>query len=141
MHGPFKPQMYRVYLCWDRSLPEPTNGIAYLTTPSGSRAFTLRGEAVLVRGVHQSPEFLLIDDPEFTEENIPGNSKQLFLKVLRRRLFGREFVQAVPVGAPPKGYVLSGRTGRFVWGGGDFTRNISPRPIPLRYWIKDRVKR
>src|SRR5580700_8564271 len=104
MHGPFKPQMYRVYLCWDRSLPEPTNGIAYLTTPSGSRAFTLRGEAVLVRGVHQSPEFLLIDDPEFTEENIPGNSKQLFLKVLRRRLFGREFVQAVPVGAPPKGY-------------------------------------
>jgi hypothetical protein len=81
-------------------------------------------------------EFILVDDPEFDEDDIPRDSDEIFLKVVRRRLFGRDLIHAEPVGAPPKECVLSGRTGRVVWGGGDTVRDISPRPIPLRYWIK-----
>jgi hypothetical protein len=91
---------------------------------------------MVLTATSSSMEFILVDDPEFDEDDIPRDSDEIFLKVVRRRLFGRDLIHAEPVGAPPKGCVLSGRTGRVVWGGGDTVRDISPRPIPLRYWIK-----
>jgi hypothetical protein len=93
-------------------------------------------EDMVLTVTSSSMEFMLVDDPEFGEDDIPRDSNEIFLKVVRRRLFGRDLIHAEPVGAPPKGCVLSGRTGRVVWGGVDTVREISPRPIPLRYWIK-----
>jgi hypothetical protein len=93
---------------------------------------------VTLTAVSRSVEFVLTDEPGFTERDIPAGSREVYLKVVRRRLFGRTLVHAEPVGPPPRGCVVSGRTGRIVWGGADVVREISPRPIALRYWTKGR---
>jgi hypothetical protein len=95
---------------------------------------------VVVTAVSRRVEFVLVDDPDFTERDIPRGGQDVYLKTVRRRLFGRILVHVEPVGPPPKGCVLSGPTGRIVWGGADVVKNISPRPIPIRYWVKDMAR-
>jgi len=136
-----KPKQYRVYLAWGKSGDNLLDGMECLLQPTQVKEdqFDLvDNEDVVVTAVSRSVEFVLVDDPNFTEHDIPKDSQEVYLKVVRRKLFGRIQVHAEPVGPPPKGCVLSGRTGRIVWGGGDVVKDISPRPIPIRYWIRDR---
>jgi hypothetical protein len=134
-----KPKQYRVYLAWEGTIDNPLEGMGYLIRPRHRDRLSVNlidDEDMVLTATSSSMEFILVDDPEFDEDDIPRDSDEIFLKVVRRRLFGRDLIHAEPVGAPPNGCVLSGRTGRVVWGGGDTVRDISPRPIPLRYWIK-----
>jgi hypothetical protein len=134
------PRQYRVYLAWGKSGGDLLDGMECLLRPRHAREdrFNLvDGEGATVTAVSRSVEFVLVDDSAFTERDIPAGSREVYLRIVRRRLFGRILVHAEPVGSPPRGCVLSGRTGRVVWGGADVVKDISPRPIPLRYWIKD----
>lgn len=135
-----RPKQYRVYLAWGKSSGNLLDGIECLLQPTHVKEdqFDLvDNEDVVVTAISTSVEFVLVDDPNFTEHDIPTDSQEVYLKVVRRKLFGRIQVHAEPVGPPPRGCVLSGRTGRIVWGGGDVVKNISPLPIPIRYWIRD----
>jgi hypothetical protein len=135
-----KPKQYRVYLAWGKSSDNLLDGMECLLQAGRikeDRFELAEDEGVAVTAVSRSVDFILVDDPGFTERDIPVGSQEVYLKVVRRRLFGRDLVHAEPLGAPPEGCVLSGPTGRIVWGGADVVRNISPRPIPIRYWIKD----
>jgi len=137
--GKTKSKQYRVYLAWEGTIDNPLEGMGYLIRPRHRDKLSVNlidDEDMVLTATSSSMEFILVDDPEFDEDDIPRDSDEIFLKVVRRRLFGRDLIHAEPVGAPPKECVLSGRTGRVVWGGGDTVRDISPRPIPLRYWIK-----
>ena len=137
--GKARPKQYRVYLAWEGTIHDPLEGMGYLIRPRHRDKLSVNlidDEDMVLTVTSSSMEFMLVDDPEFGEDDIPRDSNEIFLKVVRRRLFGRDLIHAEPVGAPPKGCVLSGRTGRVVWGGVDTVREISPRPIPLRYWIK-----
>jgi hypothetical protein len=137
--GKTKSKQYRVYLAWEGTIDNPLEGMGYLIRPRHRDRLSVNlidDEDMVLTATGSSMEFILVDDPEFDEDDIPRDSDEIFLKVVRRRLFGRDLIHAEPVGAPPKECVLSGRTGRVVWGGGDTVRDISPRPIPLRYWIK-----
>ena len=134
-----KSKRYRVYLAWEKTIDDPLEGMGYLIRPrhrAKQSVDLIDDEEMVLTVTSSSMQFILVDDPEFGEDEIPRDSDEIFLKVVRRRLFGRDLIHAEPVGAPPKGCVLSGRTGRLVWGGGDTVRDISPRPLPLRYWIK-----
>ena len=137
--GKTRSKRYRVYLAWEQTIKDPPKEMGYLIRPRhrAKRSVDLiDDEDMVLTATSSSMEFILVDDPEFGQDDIPRDSDEIFLKVVRRRLFGRDLIHAEPVGAPPKGCVLSGRTGRVVWGGGDTVRDISPRPIPLRYWVK-----
>jgi hypothetical protein len=137
--GKTKSKQYRVYLAWERTIDDPLKGMGYLIRPrhrAKQSVDLIDDEDLVLTVTSSSMQFILVDDPEFGQDDIPRDSDEIFLKVVRRRLFGRDLIHAEPVGAPPKGCVLSGRTGRVVWGGGDTVRDISPRPIPLRYWVK-----
>ena len=137
--GKTRSKQYRVYLAWEGTIDNPLEGMGYLIRPRHRDKLSVNlidDEDMVLTVTSSSMEFMLVDDPEFGEDDIPRDSNEIFLKVVRRRLFGRDLIHAEPVGAPPKGCVLSGRTGRGVWGGVDTVREISPRPIPLRYWIK-----
>jgi hypothetical protein len=139
-----KPKQYRVYLAWGKSSDDLLDGMECLLqrTRIKEDGFDLvDNEEVLMTAVSRTVEFVLVDDPDFTEHDIPTESQEVYLRVVRRKLFGRILVHAEPVGPPPKGCVLSGRTGRIVWGGGDVVKDISPRPIPIRYWIRDSTGR
>jgi hypothetical protein len=128
-----RPRQFRVYLAHESSIDDPFRGMEYLLPQGPLREERFQfGERI---AISRRAEFLLVDDPGATEVQAPAGSDEIYLKVVRRKLFGRVYVHAEPLGPPPRGCVLSGRTGRFVWGGVD-TIHISPRPIPLRYWIK-----
>jgi hypothetical protein len=133
---------YRVYLAWHESIKRPLEGMGLLIHPGQlkSESFVLSDDGdTVITGVSSRAEFILVDDPGFGPRDLPEGTEEIFLKLVRRRLFGRTVVHAEPVGPPPKGYVLSGQTGRVVWGGADLVRDISPRPIPHKYWVKRRT--
>jgi hypothetical protein len=135
-----KPKQYRVYLAWGKSSDNLLDGMECLlqaVNVKEDRFDLVDNLEVCVTAVSRSVEFVLVDDPNFDEHDIPQGSREVYLKVVRRKLIGRILVHAEPVSPPPKGCVLSGRTGRIVWGGGDVVKDISPRPIPIRYWIRD----
>ncbi|MGJ5818378.1 hypothetical protein [Paludibaculum fermentans] len=127
------PKRYRVYLAWDQSVDNPLEGIGLLISPAGEIELPLAGTTFTA--VSHSRAFVLVDDPAGLLHGNPQGD--LLLRVVRTRLFGREIIYAAPLGNPPKGWKLSGRTGRYVWGGGDLVRDISPRPIPLRWWVPE----
>ena len=137
--GKARPKHYRVYLAWEGTIHDPLEGMGYLIRPRHREKLSVDltdDEGLVMTVTSSSMEFMLIDDPGFGEADIPRDSDEIFLKLVRRKLFGREILHAEPVGAAPKGCALSGRTGRVVWGGLDTVRDLSPRPIPLRYWVK-----
>lgn len=137
--GRTKSNWYRVYLAWEATIDDPMKGMGCLIRPRHRKKLSVDltdDEGLVMTVTSSSMEFMLVDDSGFGEADIPPDSDEIFLKLVRRRLFGREILHAEPVGTAPKGCVLSGRTGRVVWGGADTVRDISPRPIPLRYWIK-----
>lgn len=133
-----KPRQYRVYLVWEQTVDDPHQGMeALLTAPQKDRQSVelMRSGRITITANRHSLDFLLVDDPQFAVESVPAASSEVYLKVVRRMLFGKERLEAVPLGEPPPGYMLSGRTGRFVAGGLDFVRDLSPQPVPLRYWV------
>ena len=135
-----RPKQYRVYLAWGKCSDNLLGGMEGLLQPrhlKEDQVDLVDDGQVVVTAISRSVEFILVDDPNFAKHDIPTGSRDVYLKVVRRKLFGRILVHAEPVGPPPKGCVLSGRTGRVVWGGGEVVRDISPRPIPIRYWTRD----
>ncbi|QOY91154.1 hypothetical protein [Paludibaculum fermentans] len=128
-----KPKRYRVYLAWDQSIDNPLEGIGLLVSPAEEIELPLAGR--IITAVSHSRAFVLVDDPAGLLQGSPQGEP--LLRVMRARLFGREIIYAAPLGNPPKGWKLSGRTGRYVWGGSDVVSDISPRPIPLRWWVPE----
>jgi|GEM_PF-4887044 hypothetical protein len=71
-----KSKQYPVYLAWERTIDDPLEGMGYLVRPhhrTKQSVDLIAEEGVVVLDSHSSSmQFILVDDPEFGQDDIPA---------------------------------------------------------------------